>query len=123
MHFVHGWNTAVEDSLNGNFNSVKMRIKFDKMEEKINYLIGLVKEQEDEIGLLKKRNCDIEHGQLWLKRNVDETPSSAEGNCNCLFLPLFLFLFYDYVNYLCEEFSTALSIFDFIISIRQFLFF
>jgi hypothetical protein len=79
MHFVHAWNTAVEDSLNGNFNSVKMRIKFEKMEEKINYLINVVKEQEEELGSLKKRNNAIDHGQLWLKRNIDDSPSNEEG--------------------------------------------
>jgi hypothetical protein len=79
MHFVHAWNTAVEDSLNGNFNSVKMRIKFEKMEEKIKYLINVVKEQEEELGSLKKRNSAIDHGQLWLKRNIDDSPSHEEG--------------------------------------------
>jgi low affinity Fe/Cu permease len=79
MHFVHAWNQAVEDSLNGNFDSVKMRMKFEKMEEKINYLINVVKEQEEELGLIKKRNSAIDHGQLWLKRNIDDSPSNDEG--------------------------------------------
>lgn len=88
MHFVHAWNTAVEDSLYGNFNSVKMRIKFEKMEEKIDHLITVVKEQEEELGSLKKRNSTIDHGQLWLKRNIDESPSNDEGTI--IFIPQYL---------------------------------
>ena len=45
MHFIHRWNTDVEEALNGNFNMRTVNLKFERYKSTIKFLTDTVTEQ------------------------------------------------------------------------------
>ena len=74
MHFVHNWNKDVETALSETFHSKKIVEKLQKGKENVKFLTNIIKEQEEENFLLKKRNEGLEKGKLWIDRNLEENP-------------------------------------------------
>ena len=94
VHFVRKWNKDVEISLQGNFSNTKDEKKLRVMETKINTLIDVIQEQEDEIFVLKKRNSDLEKARIWFEQNSEAEKNFKTGTTKKIFLILFYFILF-----------------------------
>ena len=86
VHFVQKWNKDVEISLQENFSNSKDEKRIPIMENKMNTLIDVVQEQEDEIFVLRKRNSDLEKARIWFERNSVIENNFKKGMIQSFFL-------------------------------------